>query len=180
MIPRLGGLAAMLGGAMWVAKGGLIMLGFPDPNTLIAAELFLAFGLLGLHDRLGGRGALAGKIGGFLAYAAVALSLINAPHSLISDRMTLPFNATYFVATLAVFLGLMFLGIAVLRTEALPSGWRYMPLILGLSALLPVWVLAFVHLELPIVALGLAWMLLGYVLLSRKDEVVRRFASVES
>ena len=39
-------------------------------------------------------------------------------------------------------------------------------MIIGLSALLPVWVVAFVHLELPIVALGLGWTLLGYVLWS--------------
>ncbi|HKH75580.1 MAG TPA: hypothetical protein VKA51_01335, partial [Rubrobacteraceae bacterium] len=54
---RLGGLAAMVGGAMWVAKDGLIMLGILDlGELLIVAELFIAVGLVGLHARLEGRG----------------------------------------------------------------------------------------------------------------------------
>ncbi len=53
---RLGGVAAMLGGTMWVLKGGGIMLGFPDPNLFVPAQLFFALGLLGLHACLTGRG----------------------------------------------------------------------------------------------------------------------------
>lgn len=78
---RLGGVAAILGGAMWVVKGGLIMLGGPDPDLFIPAQLFFALGLLGLRTRLAERGGRLGRIGGFLAYAAVALSMVNAPYS---------------------------------------------------------------------------------------------------
>ncbi len=46
---RWGGVAAMLGGAFWVGKGGLIMMGGPDPDLLIPGELSLALGLLGLY-----------------------------------------------------------------------------------------------------------------------------------
>jgi hypothetical protein len=165
---RLGGLAAMLGGAFWIAKGGLIMLGGPDPDLLIPAELFLALGMVGLHARLGGQGGRPGKFGGFLAYAAVALSLVNAPYSLFfaedGPRTPFPFNVTYFVASVAIFVGLISLGIAGLRT--LPPRWRALPLLLGLAAILPVWVLALVHLELPVVLLGLGWVALGYALWS--------------
>jgi hypothetical protein len=74
-------------------------------------------------------------------------------------RTPFPFNVTYFVGTLALFVGLMLLGIAALRTEALPSRWKLLPLVVGLSGLFAVWVLALVYLELPVVALGLTWIL---------------------
>jgi hypothetical protein len=163
---RWGGLAAMLGGALWAVKGGVIMLGAPDPDLLIPAELFFALGLLGLHARLAGRGGGPTKIGGLLAYVALALSAINAPYSLFfaedGPQTPFPFNVTYFAASVAIFVGLVLLGLAVWRTGLLPPRWRVLPLALGLSALLPVWALALVHLELPVVLLGLGWMLLGY------------------
>ncbi len=172
---RLGALAAMVGGAMWVAKGGLIMLGIVDlGELLIFAELFFAVGLVGLHARLAERGGRAGRIGGLLAYAAVALSAINAPYSLFfspdGPRTPFPFSVTYFTGSLCVFVVLVFLGFASLRAETLPYHWRLLPLIIGLSALLPVWIVAFVHLELPIMVLGLGWTLLGYVLWSSSTE----------
>jgi len=71
----------MLGGAMWVVKGSLVMFGGPDPDLFIPAQLFFALGLLGLHIQLAGRGGHLGRIGGFLTYAAVALSMINTPYS---------------------------------------------------------------------------------------------------
>jgi hypothetical protein len=168
----------MLGGSFWVLKGGLIMLGRPDPDLLIPAELFFAFGLLGLHTRLAGRGGWPAKIGGLLAYVALALSAVNAPYSLFFaedvPRTPFPFNVTYFAASVAIFVGLASLGLAVLRTRLWTSRWRALPLALGLSALLPVWVLALVHLELPVVLLGLGWVLLGYALWAGKSETSRR------
>lgn len=168
---RLGGVAAILGGAMWVVKGGLIMLGGPDPDLFIPAQLFFALGLLGLHTRLAERGGRMGRVGGVLAYAAVALSVVNVPYSIFfaerGPQIPFPFNVTYLLASLAIFVGLVFLGIATVRAAALPGRWRTLPLAVGLSALFPVWILAFIHLELPVVVLGVAWMLIGYVLLTR-------------
>ena len=170
---RWGGLAAMLGGAMWVLKGAAIMLGFPDPNLFISAQLFFALGLVGLHAWLKGQGGWPTRVGGFLAYAGVVVSVVNAPYSLFFEedgvQPPFPFNVTYGVAALSIFVGLVLLGIATLRAEILPPRWRALPLIVGLSALLPVWVLAFIHLELPVVLLGVAWMLLGYALWSKSD-----------
>lgn len=180
---RLGGVAAMLGGAMWIVKGGLIMLGGPDPNLFLPAQLFFALCLLGLHTRLAERGGRLGRIGGFLAYAAVALSMVNTPYSIFfaerGPQTPFPFNVTYFSASLAIFIGLVFLGIAVLRAGVLPGRWRTLPLILSLSALLPVWILAFIHLEIPVVVLGAAWMLLGYVLWSDRSASARQPAEGE-
>ena len=180
---RWSGLAAMLGGALWVVKGGLIMAGVLDlGELLIVAQLLFAVGLIGLHSRLGGRGGRLERIGGFLAYVAAALSVVNAPYSVFfaqdGPQTPFPFNVTYATATLAIFIGLVLLGLAALRAEILPRRWRALPLTIGLLALLPVWVLAFIHLDLPVVVLGLAWMLLGYVLWSDKSEPVRRAASI--
>ena len=175
---RWSGLAALLGGAMWVVKGGLIMLGGPDPNLFVPAQLFFALGLLGLHTRLAKRGGRLGRIGGGLAYAAVALSMVNTPYSVFfaerGPQTPFPFNVTYFLASLAIFIGLVFLGIAALRANVLPGRWRILPLIVGLSALLPVWVLAFIHLEVPVVVLGVAWVLIGYVLWSGRSASARQ------
>lgn len=174
---RLGGVAAMLGGAMWIVKGGLIILGGPDPDLFIPAQLFFALGLLGLHTRLAQRGGSLGRIGGFLAYAAVALSMVNTPYSVFfaedGPQTPFPFNVTYFLAGFAIFVGLVFLGIATSRAGVLPGRWRTLPLIVGLSSLLPVWILAFIHLEVPVVVLGAAWMLMGYVLWSGRSASVR-------
>jgi hypothetical protein len=78
------------------------------------------------------------------------------------------------VAGLAVFVGLVFLGVSTLRSDVLPGRWRTLPLIVGLAALLPVWVLAFIHLEVPVVVLGIAWMLLGYILWSGRSASARQ------
>jgi hypothetical protein len=167
-IARWGGLAAMLGGGFWISKGGLIMLGGPDPDLLIPGELFLALGLVGLHAQLGGRGGWPGRIGSLLAYAAVVLSAVNAPYSLLfaedGPRTPFPFNVAYFAASVAIFAGLISLGIAGLRAKILTPRWRVLPPVLGLASILPVWVLAFVHLELPVVFLGLGWVAFGYAL----------------
>ncbi len=171
---RWSGLATILGGAMWVVKGGLIMLGGPDPDLFIPAQLFFALGLLGLHTQLAGRGGRLGRIGGVLAYAAVALSAGNAAYSALfaedGSQTPFPFNITYGAGALAIFIGLVLLGIAASRTKALPGHWRTLPLIVGLAALLPVWVLALIHLEVPVVVLGVGWMLLGYALWAEKGE----------
>ncbi len=148
----------MLGGVMWIVKGGLIMLGGPDHNLFIPAQLFFALGLLSLHIQLAGRGGRLGRIGGFLAYATVALSMVDTPYSVFfaedGPQTPFPFNVTYFSAGLAIFVGLVFLGIVTARAEALPGRWRTLPLIVGLAGLLPIWVLAFIHLEVPVVVLG--------------------------
>ena len=53
---RIGGLAAMVGGLLWVVKGGAILLTGQQPPVVFEAALPLfALGLLGLHARLEGR-----------------------------------------------------------------------------------------------------------------------------
>lgn len=76
-LARLGGLAAMLGGLMWVVKGGGILLTDEQlPVVFAAAMPLFAVGLLGLNARLGGRGGPLGKVGVLVAYAGVASTVV--------------------------------------------------------------------------------------------------------
>jgi hypothetical protein len=176
---RWGGLAAVLGGIIWITKGSLIILGIIDLGDLfIAAELFFAVALVGLYLHMRDRGERLGRIGGVLAYLALALSVVNAPYSLFfaedAPQTPFPFSVTILAASLAIIIGLVLLGIVTLRAGILPTRWRMLPLAIGLLALLPVWVLAFVHVELPVVVLGIGWVLLGYALWSEADTTTRR------
>ena len=100
--------------------------------------------------------------------------MVNMPYSVFfagdGPQTPFPFNVTYFSAGLAIFVGLVFLGLVTARADALPGRWRTLPLIVGLAGLLPVWVLAFIHLEAPVVVLGVGWMMLGYVLWAQTGE----------
>jgi hypothetical protein len=168
---RLGGLAAMVSGLMWVIKGGAILLtGQQLPVVFEAAMPLFAVGLLGLHARLGGRGGSLGKAGVLVAYAALASAAIVLMAPLA------PFIA---VAGFGPFLGLVLLGSAILQARIFPPPWSALPLAMGLGGPLLILAgggLALISerlLEIPIVLVGLAWMLLGYSVLAVKGVMVQ-------
>lgn len=67
----LGGLAAIVGGAMWAAKGAAILVGRDQPPVVFgAAPAFFAFGLLALHTLVQGRHERLERIAGVLCHAA--------------------------------------------------------------------------------------------------------------
>ena len=163
---RLGGLAAMVGGLMWVVKGGSILLtGQQPPVVFEAAMPLFALGLLGLHARLDGRRGPLGKAGVLIAYAALASAAIV---------LMTPLAPFYAVAGFGPFLGLVLVGSATLQARIFPSPWSALPLALGLGGPLLILAgggLALINerlLEIPIVLVGLAWMLLGYSVLVGK------------
>ncbi len=163
---RLGGLAAMVGGLLWVVKGGSILLtGQQPPVVFEAAMPLFAVGLLGLHARLEGRGGSLGKAGVLVAYAALAAAGL---------LLVAPLPPFYAVAGFGPFLGLVLVGSATLQARTLPPPWSALPLALGLGG--PLLILAGGGLalmgerllEIPIVLVGVAWMLLGYSVLAVK------------
>jgi hypothetical protein len=168
---RLGGLAAIVGGLLWVVKGGSILLtGQQPPVVFEAAMPLFAVGLLGLHARLDGRGGPLGKAGVLVAYAALAAAAIV---------LVAPLPPFYAVAGFGPFLGLVFLGSATLQARVFPSPWSALPLAMGLAGPLLILVgggLALISerlLEIPVVLVGLAWMLLGYSVLAVKEATVQ-------
>jgi hypothetical protein len=168
---RLGGVTAMAGGLMWVVKGGAILLtGQQPPVVFEAAMPLFAVGLLGLHARLDGRGGALGKAGVLVAYAALASAAIALMAPLA------PFLA---VAGFGPFVGLVLLGSATLEARVFLPPWSALPLAMGLGGPLLILAgggLAVISerlLEIPIVLVGLSWMLLGYLLLVVKGMAVQ-------
>src|SRR5215204_1742143 len=182
----------MLGGVMWVFKGGAIMLTGEQPPVVFEAALPLfAAGLVGLHACLGGRGGRLGRTGLLLAYAALASALVTlvgwtlAPAGWVPDEDSVtPLTPFISLAGLGPFVSLGLLGIATLRVKAMPAPWSALPLVVGVGAvplMLVGGVLELVNerlLELPIVLLGFAWVLLGYSVWSGKDDAIQQPARV--
>ena len=169
---RLGGLAALTGGLLWVIKGGGILLtGEQLPLVFEAALPLYAIGLLGLHARLDGRGGPLGKVGVLVAYASLASAVIV---------LMAPLAPFYAVAGFGPFLGLVLLGSATLQAKVFPSPWSALPLTMGLGGPLLILAgggLALINerlLEIPIVLVGLAWVLLGYSVLVVKGAPVQK------
>lgn len=191
-LARWGGLAAMLGGVMWVLKGGAIMLTGEQPPILFEAALPLfAVGLVGLHARLGRRGGRLGKTGLLLAYAALVSALVAlvgwtlAPAGWVPDEDSVtPLTPFIVLAGLGSFVGLVLLGIATLRAKVMPAPWSVLPLVMGAGAVPLMLVGGVLELvserlfELPIVLLGLAWVLLGYSVWSGRDKANQQPARV--
>ncbi len=181
-----GGLAAMLGGVLWVFKGGAIMLTGEQPPVVFSAALPLfAAGLVGLHARLGGRGGRLGKTGLLLAYAALSSALVAlvgftlAPAGWVPNEDSVTLLTPFIVlAGFGPFVGLVLLGIATLRVKAMPAPWSALPLMMGAGAVPLMLVGGILELvnerlfELPIVLLGFAWVLLGYSVLVVKGATV--------
>lgn len=168
---RLGGLAAIAGGLMWVVKGGSILLtGQQPPVVFVAAMPLFAVGLLGLHARLDGRGGPLGKAGVVVAYVALVAAAVVF--------MT-PLAPFYAVAGFGPFLGLVLLGSATLQARVFPPPWSALPLAMGLGGPLLILAgggLALIGerlLEVPIVLVGVAWMLLGYSVLVVRGATVQ-------
>lgn len=189
---RWGGIAAMLGGALF-ATLGLIIAAMPrgcigdecairqmrDTGVAGGALLILAFLLVmagaaglvilarrsGRFGRLGWTGLFAGAFG--MALLAVGTVLNTRDSSLVP--------AFIILGLLALILGFLLLGVAVLLAGVLPR-WVATLLIVGSLAML-----GFNDQNaqaLMAVPNGIAWMAVGYALWSEKGAVGRRTTSV--
>lgn len=172
-------MAAVLGGAFLVVKGVVIILSDADPGFVPPATFLFALGMVGLHARLEGRGGLLGAMGVILAWVAVVASAVNLIAQVLGltpERPPLPIllQVTYMTAFLGILIGLLLLGIAVLRAGVLSPRRRTVPLAVGVLWF-PLQGVGFVISDgVGLVLGGLAWMLLGYVLWSERGEPVRQ------
>ena len=136
-VVRWGGLAAMLSGMLFVAKGVAILVSDADPSFVPPATLLFALGMVGLHARLEGRGGPLGTIGVLLAWVVVFASVVN----LIGLALLIPapgepgasllLRITYMVAFLGILVGLVMLGVATLRSRVVPTPFSAVPLAVG-------------------------------------------------
>ena len=169
-LARWGGVAAMLGGALLVAKGTLIVVFDTDPSLVPPATLLFALGMVGLHARLEGRGGLLGIIGVSLVWVAVAASVVN----LVGLALNIPapgdpeapilLQVTYTLAFFAILIGLLALGIAASGAEVLSPSSRALTLAVGVLWF-PLQGIGFAISDgVGLILGGLAWALLGHIL----------------
>jgi hypothetical protein len=101
--------------------------------------------------------------------------------ALVSAIIVLITSSALFIAVAGFgpFLGLVLLGSATLQARVFPPPWRALPLATGLGGPLLILVgggLALISerlLEIPIMMVGLAWMLVGYSVLAVKGVTVQ-------
>jgi hypothetical protein len=169
---RLGGLAAMLDGMLWIANdlGGRLS---PDPDDwdcnssydLVtnaidsAAFLVLLAALVGLHARQRERYGTLGAVGFFAAFVGAAMVGIANP---AEHCLGLPLGIlVYTPGILLLSAGMLVLGIATVVARVLPR-WCGMALIIGLLAIF------FGAESGGMLVFGLVWLALGYVLWSQR------------
>jgi hypothetical protein len=162
---RWGGLAAMLGGAMWVVLGLGAVVGYlqaipgrEDVVLFVVALLLTAIGLVGLHTLQKGSYGLLGLAGFYIALAAITARILGAVVFLAGSSalewISLP-------GTLGMMVGFVLYGFATLQARVLPR-WYGLALIVSMPVSLPLAVYG-------TVLFGLFLVVLGYVLWLRTD-----------
>lgn len=155
----LGGLAALLGGAAWTAKGLAILVSGVQPPFLFEIGPFLfGVGLLGVASSTMHRGH---RRTAAMCLASVAvLAAIMAP---VIDRAR-EFNPALVVWSLALLAGLC----TIPRRAAWPAPLAWAIGIAFVPAVLVGGPASMIHgrlLEVPTTCLGIAWMIVGWALL---------------
>lgn len=170
-LPRIGGAAGAVGGALWSLK---VAIDGPRPGDGIADALFFLLpilfgaGLAAVYARYSGTMGGEGNAG--FVQSFVGLVLLAA--GLFTDLTLGMENTTRIVSFgfLILTLGLVLLGFAMLKIEPLPA-LNFLPLALGLLTPLNILVgdAPFIQLAISVV-FGLGWLALGtLVFLDRKE-----------
>lgn len=200
-LARWGGLAAAAGGVLLVVWAFLLILIFRPMGVLGPLYgLFIALwglswllvlgGLVGLHAR---QANVYGRVGAAGFAIAFVGGLVIAVLSFVYAKSPVPGpyawgdGSGFGIAILVWEVGLLVVGIATLRAGALPLPWRALPLAIFLVfpfsiMLTPLMLVAgleseFFYSGVPRILTGIGWILLGYALLSKSGESVRRPAS---
>ena len=164
------GWAAVVGGAMWAAKGLAILATGEQPPLLFEIPLVLfPVGLLGLHARMRGhtgRLRAAGGVVSVIALVAGAAAVVIL--SVDPDAEGVVPGVAIAGSALATVAGLVLLGLVARRAEIFRPPWHRLPLLLGIATPLLFTVvggvLAAINerlLEVPLVLAAAAWVRLG-------------------
>lgn len=177
---RLGGMAAVVGGVLWLA-GGLIALmigaNSQDPasfSSLVEGIFTVAFigtlaGIAGLHVRQASSYGLLGTAGSVAAFTGIAsMSASTGASALIGPTSVGNpiLDSLFFLGFLIAVVGFVLLGIATLRVRVLPR-WcgilliLFLPVVAALGASLGGFGAGIVQ--------GTVWLALGYLLWSERS-----------
>ena len=194
---RWSGLAAMLGGLLWMVLGALAGMTGGSTKVLGLTEgaycrmftvslLLVTAGLAGLYARQAGRFGRLGAAGFVLAFIGLALMVLGIVIEWwISDLMfaDVPLGefkpgthagwGIFGVGFCVLAVGLVLVGIATIQAKALPRWSRALPLVIGLlpaSGFLVALSIGEWGFGLILPSPGLGWMLLGHVLWSHQTE----------
>ena len=182
---RWGGIAAVVAGLVWIvlvlfsprdASDILFFSGSSGKVIFIVALLSQVMGIAGLYVLQRGRHGRFGAVGALVAFVGFAIELIFVVVVSLGGgegggMVRLVLVLLLALGVIVSFVGLAFLGIAILRIRTLP-GWFGVLLIGGLPAAV---ILAIILGALASwIAYGIFWLLVGYVLLSSSSTWVQR------
>lgn len=195
---RYGGPAAMLGGALYIATFGTVYLiyglfaeqargtFFRDQEFIYLfyapMYLFLLLGAAGLYQRQRSYFGLTGKAGFYLTAVGFLLGAVGSATIVViglisgdETALAAPIFATHAISHFFYATGSVLLGVATYRAGVFPKEAAVM---MGVG---PAWQLAlfvsgvnqsYLLLLPPFIIMALAWMWLGYALLSRREPPV--------
>jgi hypothetical protein len=162
---RWAAIGLMLSGMMWVALGLSMVVGYlqaipgrEDVVLFVIALMLLAVGLAGVHALQKSSYGLLGRVGFYLALAALAARILGGvvflAGSLALEWISLP-------GTLGMLAGLVIYGFATLQARVLPR-WYGLALLASMPISLPLDVYG-------TALFGLILVVLGYALWLRRD-----------
>jgi hypothetical protein len=164
-VVRWGAIGLMLSGMMWVVLGLSMVVGYlqaipgrEDVVLFVISLLLLAAGLVGLHTLHKDSYGLLGRVGFYLAVAAVAARALGAVVFLTGSSAL---EWISFPGTLGMLVGLVIYGFATLQARVLPR-WYGLALIVSMPISLPLAVYG-------TALFGLILVVLGYALWLRRD-----------
>ena len=164
---RLGAAALAVAGLLWCVKAGVILAtGHQPPLAFELGQIVFPLGMIGFAGALPRAGRLgnAGLGLAFLGLLGALLALLYplVPGVQISTNATFvfPYSLFVLVGTVGGFAGLLLVGMQILGTDFLVRPWHRVPLIVGLLPL-PLMGTALVHMELPILFIGITWLILA-------------------
>ena len=182
---KWGGIAAVVAGLVWIvlvlfsprdASDVLFFSGSSGKVIFIVALLSQVTGIAGLYVLQRGRHGRFGAVGALVALVGFAIELIFVVVVSLGGgegggMVRLVLVLLLALGVIVSFVGLAFLGIAILRIRTLP-GWFGVLLIGGLPAAV---ILAIILGALASwITYGIFWLLVGYVLLSSNSTWVQR------